>query len=374
VVPRYILQRAGAKKGAAEIYLMGRLQPFMSCRCKWRNCHPCPGWEESPQAYREVLQTSGEDPLFLNLDWLSAWWKAFGEGKSQLILQVTEHDQPVGYAALTLSSRGRTHWTKAEFMGVGPSDRCGIVARDGRADVHEAIWEHLRERDDWDVLELRDMRSGGPTEQNVRSMFPHAEKAGIMAPAIALGGSYEEYIASLSSKMRSTLRRGWRRLQDEGAEFRSLRTADDAQEAVEWLGELNDQRWQSSSCLQTSGMIDFIKDVSARLAGQGVVFHALLVKNEPTAIAMGLEDRDRYLYYLTGFGPELERYSPGAVLLNRIIEECHQLGRSEVDMLRGAEAYKYRFNAVDRPQVHIRAVNKGLVRRTQYSLREAPLI
>ena len=330
--------------------------------------------EDERQDYHSVLRSSGEDPLFLNLDWLSAWWSAFGEGLRPLILRVEENGRPVGYAPLTMHDRGRSHWTKAGFMGAGPSDRCGILAQDGRADVHDAIWEHLRERDDWDVMELRDMRQGGPTEQAVRRSFRQCEEACEMAPYIALNGSYEGYVASLSSKMRSTIGRGWRRLQDHGAAFKSMRTAGEVDEALRWLKELHDQRWQSSSCLSAPGMPQFIEDVTRRLVGRGVVFHAILTDSAPAAIAMGLEDEERYLYYLTGFGPELAQYSPGAVLLSRIIEECHGRGCREVDMLRGAETYKYRFNAVDRPQVHLRAVNRGLMRRTQYSLREAPLV
>jgi len=327
---------------------------------------------EAP-AYRELLGRCGEDPLFLDPDWLSAWWTAFGEGRRPLVLRVTENGRPVGYAPLVMSTRGRAHWTKVEFMGSGPSDRCGIVAEDGRPDVHAAVWEHLRERDDWDVLELRDMRQGGPTEQAARVAFPQAEEAEYAAPCIALNGSHEAYLASLSKSMRYNLGRGWRHLQAAGAEFRALRSPSEVAQAVDWLNDLNDQRWQSSSCLKHPGMPEFVRDFSRRLAGQGVVYHALLVGDEPIAITLGLEDQRRYLYYLSGFAPELAKHSPGNVLLSKIIEESHRLGRSEVDLLRGAEAYKYRFNAQDRRQVHLRTVNRGLLRRTQCSLREAPL-
>lgn len=330
--------------------------------------------EESPQEYQKLLRSSGEDPLFLNLDWLSAWWNAFGEDKSQLILRVMERGRTVGYAPLVKSSRGRTRWTKVEFMGAGPSDRCGIIAENGRADVQAAVWEHLRQQDEWDVLELRDLRQGGPTERAVRSAFPQAEQVSYTAPCITLNGSHRAYLASLSRNMRYNLGRGWRRLQDEGVFFQPMRTADEVSVAVEWLNELNDQRWQASSTLRTPGMPQFVREVSQRLAGQGVVFHALRTRDSAIAIAMGLEDEGRYLYYLSGFGPELARYSPGTVLLSKIIEECHQLGRKEVDLLRGEEPYKYRFNAQDRAQMHVRTVNRGIMRRTQYALREAPLV
>ncbi|NLI73856.1 MAG: GNAT family N-acetyltransferase [Euryarchaeota archaeon] len=325
------------------------------------------------QDYMDILQTSGEDPLFLNLDWLMAWWSAFGDDRKPMILRVTEDGQPVGYAPLAVYDNGR-YWAKVTFMGSGPSDRCGFIAKDGRVDIHDAIWNYLKERDDWDVIELRDMRQGGPTERSARKAFPNCEMATEVAPFIRLAGDFDDYISSLSRSMRSTVGRGWRRLQEHGAIFKDMRTAEGVNEAVQWLKELHNQRWQSSSCLSLPGMSKFIGEVTKRMIGHGIVFHAILINETPQAIAMGLEDKERYLYYMTGFGPEYEKYSPGNVLLSNIIKECHQQGRTEVDMLRGSETYKYRFRAVDRPHIHIRAVNRGLVRRTQYSLREAPLV
>ena len=42
-------------------------------------------------------------------------------------------------------------------------------------------------------------------------------------------------------------------------------------------------------------------------------------------------------------------------------------------MLRGTEGYKYRFNAVDRMQYIMRAVNKGAIRDIESRFREEPL-
>lgn len=47
--------------------------------------------EDEKDDYMDVLRTSGEDRLFLSLDWLSAWWGAFGEELRPLILRVTEN-------------------------------------------------------------------------------------------------------------------------------------------------------------------------------------------------------------------------------------------------------------------------------------------
>jgi len=325
--------------------------------------------------WREVLSTSEEDRLFLSLPWLRAWWECYGSQRELCVLRVVEDGQSVGFAPFMVTTRGRlAHWRKLEFIGAGPTDRCGIIASEGRHDVHRAVWDHLRGRDDWDVIELRDMLSGGPTDRMVKACHPEAVYATSLSPHLMLAGDFAQYFGSLSRSMRSNLGRGWRRLQDEGAVLRAMRTPDEIEEATRWLKELSDARWDIANVLKAPGMMDFISIASRAMAAEGsVVFHALEADDRPIAISMGFEDRHRYLHYLSGFDPELSKYSPGSVLLLRIIEECYSAGRDEVDMLRGTESYKYRFNAVDREQVHFRTLNRGLLRTASCALREAPL-
>jgi CelD/BcsL family acetyltransferase involved in cellulose biosynthesis len=325
--------------------------------------------------WKRVLETSGEDRIFLRPSWLMSWWKCFGDAHELLVLRVTEDNRSVGFAPLMTTTRGKvSRWRKLEFIGSGPSDRNGILAIEGRPDVHREVWDHLRSRDDWDVVELRDLKVGSPTEANVRPYFPGAEYVSSSSPHIVLEGSYDDYWTNLSRKMRSNLGRCWRRLQDEGTVFRSMRTPEEVEEAVTTLKELSDARWDIANVLKTPGMTGFVSRASLEMAKEGaVVFHTLEKKGRPIAVTMGFEDEERYLYYLSGFDPESAALSPGGVLLSRIIEEAIRRGKREVDLLRGTEPYKYRFNAVDQEHVHFRTVNRGIIRSANYALREAPL-
>jgi CelD/BcsL family acetyltransferase involved in cellulose biosynthesis len=327
------------------------------------------------EQWSDVLATSQEDRLFLKLPWLKAWWDVYGEDRGMLVLKVLEDGRAVGYAPLMVTSRGKVvRWKKLQFIGSGPSDRCGIIAKDGREDVHRAVWDYIQTKADWDVIELRDMMTGGPTDGAVRSAFPYAEIAHQPSPYIPLQCDYGTYVGNLSKNMRGNLSRYWRKLQEEGATFQAWRTKDDVQRGVKVLKELSDQRWDFSNVLKGPGMMSFVDRASRELAKEGsVVFHALTIKEEPVAITMGFEDDGRYMYYLSGFGPQQAKNSPGSILLSKIIEDCCTRGKREVDLLRGDEAYKYRFNARDREQAHMRTVNRGLLRSAGYALREAPL-
>jgi len=323
----------------------------------------------------EVLSSSQEDQLFLKLSWLKAWWEVFGEDRGMLVLKVLEDGRPVGYAPMMIASRGKVvRWKKVQFIGSGPSDRCGVIAINGREDVHRAIWDHILAKEDWDVIELRDIIAGGPTDYCVRSVFPAAELCQQPSPYITLERDYATYVSGLSKNMRTNLSRYRRKLFDDGVTFQAWRDRDEVEAGVKWLKELSDARWDFTNVLKAPGMMSFVERASKELAAEGgIVFHCLEKNGRPLAITMGFEDRDRYLYYLSGFDPSISKNSPGSVLLSLIIEDCHLRGRKEVDLLRGSEAYKYRFNARDRLQEHLRTVNRGLIRSAGYALREAPL-
>jgi len=52
--------------------------------------------------------------------------------------------------------------------------------------------------------------------------------------------------------------------------------------------------------------------------------------------------------YNSGINSMFENISPGWVLLSKIIQWSIEQGKSEVDLMRGSEAYKYNFGGIDR--------------------------
>jgi CelD/BcsL family acetyltransferase involved in cellulose biosynthesis len=325
--------------------------------------------------WEDVLLTSGVDPIFLGLPWLLSWWTTFGERRDLYILHATEGGRSVGFAPFMITSRGKLScWRKIEFIGSGPSDRLAIITRDGRLDVHRAFWDHIKQKDDWDVVELREMSAGGPTEMIVRECYPSAEYVRILSPHIVLDGNYERYLSGLSKNMRYNLGRNRRKLEESGAVFRTLRTPQEVAEGVHYLRKLSQARWDIASVLAMPNMVEFIELAAIELSKrEEIVFHTIELADEPIAITMGFETDHRYMYYLSGFDPDSSKTSPGSVLLSKIIEECCGKGMTEVDLLRGTEPYKYRFNAVDRELYHFRALNRGLWRSARCVVREEPL-
>jgi CelD/BcsL family acetyltransferase involved in cellulose biosynthesis len=82
--------------------------------------------------------------------------------------------------------------------------------------------------------------------------------------------------------------------------------------------------------------------------------YALRLEGRTAAVFHGFAARDRTSYYLSGFDPAFERFSPGTLVVGHAIEEAAREGAAEFDFLRGGEPYKYRWGARDRPCYAVR--------------------
>ena len=92
------------------------------------------------------------------------------------------------------------------------------------------------------------------------------------------------------------------------------------------------------------------------LRAAGAVLDLLVAPNgTPVAAAFGFEATDSYYLYNSSFDPAAGHVSPGAVLVDRLIEAAIAAGRTRFDFLKGAEAYKFRMGAVERPLFAVEA-------------------
>lgn len=321
-------------------------------------------WEEMHIEWEVLLHASDEDDVFLSYDWLRSWWDVYGEGRKLLIITAREKGELVGVAPLMVSTLGKlVKFHIAEFIGTGPSDRLGALAKAGRQEVLGAIWKHLEEESRWDALDLRDVRDGASTAKALRSSFPNAEMETGVDPYIPLVGSYEDYVKGLSSNFRHSIIRSWKRLtEDHSARLEVLSSPGDMTRGFKTLLGLNALRWQDigTSTLESAQMRQFLERAVRVLSPKGqIVFHTLLASDMAISVTLGFHYSGRYLYYLSGFNPEYQNYGPGRSLLVKIVEDSYARGLTEMDLLRGGEDYKYKFNPVERQLLRIRTKGRG---------------
>lgn len=322
-------------------------------------------WEGMREEWTALQRSCDEDDLFLTFEWLHSWWRSYGEGRRLRLIVAREGGELVGVAPLMVSGIGKLVKLRiTEFLGTGPSDHLGALVKEGRADIAKGIWEYARDSSGWDVIDLKDMREGGSTASAVNDAFREAEREETVDPYIPLGGTYESYMQDLSKSFRHNVERSLRRLHEEhSARVELISSPERLDEGFEILLGLNALRWQGrgTSTLESPLMRDFLRQALGRLAPKGhVAIHVMYARGSPISITLGFYYRTRYLYYLSGFNPEYHSYGPGRSLLAMIIEDSFGRGLSEVDLLRGTEDYKFKFNPQQRNLVRMKAKGKGV--------------
>lgn len=297
-------------------------------------------WDRDPRA------TPFQTP-----EWLQTWWRHFGSGQLHT-LAVRRNERLVGIIPLFVQRDGQTGAQCAQLLGTGVSDYLdAVVERGVEEECMESFFAHLADQRDWDCCEFRNLRASSPLlrassrgwleECEAHEVCPVLELpkladglGNIASEALLKNASYCQRKAELLPNTR----------------FETVH-AENFSELFRALIQLHRARWNMRG---EPGVLDttwqFHMDVAAQLFTRGLLrLCAWRVNGRIIGALHGFLSRRRFYYYISGFDPAFAQFSPGNVLVAHAITEAIREGATEFDFLRGAEAYKYRWGAIDQP-------------------------
>jgi CelD/BcsL family acetyltransferase involved in cellulose biosynthesis len=269
--------------------------------------------------------------------WLLAWRRWFGAGGQPRVAILRRGGRLVGIVPLEL--RGGA----VRLIGEGISDYLDAIVEPD-VDASALTDGVARAAAGARALELAALRPCSPLLQLALAGTPAPSTP---SPVVALDA------ARIPRRLAYELRRLDRcapRWQDE---------ADDPRALLAGLFALHRARWAARArrgVLDDPALARFHADVAANLHRRGLLrLIGLVLDGRLRAVLYGFADHGRFLFYLSGFDPELARLSPGRLLIARALERARDDGAFELDFLRGGEPYKYEWGAVDRPASSFRA-------------------
>ena len=300
--------------------------------------------------WRELLDASDADQIFLTCEWQYTWWKVYHPGR--LFVLVVEDDDGawMGVAPWFIDEAEIGRQVVRTVGCVDVTDYLDIIARRGReTEVYDTLAAWLAEHPEtFDEIMLCNIPQ---TSKTLEMMPAAAQRHGLTAtvrlqevcPVIVLPRSFREYIAGLDKKNRHELRRKIRRaaenvewyivgpdhdLNEELDRFFALMAAS-SEEKAQFLADETNRR--------------FFEEIVPKVAGQGWLQLAFLtVHDVPAAAYLNFIYNNRVLVYNSGIDPVNHGHlSPGIVLLGRLIEYAIAQGYEAFDFLRGDESYKY---------------------------------
>jgi CelD/BcsL family acetyltransferase involved in cellulose biosynthesis len=283
--------------------------------------------------------------------WLLPWRESFCPGTLQSIA-VHRNDRLIGLAPLYLETgpRGR----RLLPLGISVSDYLDVLLDPECLEIAaEAMASAVMESGSWQSWELSDL---GPCAQATALPCLQACEDSLDAsetcPFMALPAKPEDLRRALPQRKRRSLRLDRNRAERRGTlTFCSLADCS-AEGMLAELVRLHSLRWESrgeAGVLGDPRVRNFHAHALPRLAAAGLArLYALRIGQHIAAVYYGFL-HDRYAYaYLTGMDPAFADESPGTLLLAHAMEEAIREGAREFHFLRGGEAYKYGWGAVDR--------------------------
>ena len=269
--------------------------------------------------------------------WLLPWRRWFGAGGEPRVAILGRGGRLVGIIPLEL--RGGA----VRLIGEGISDYLDAIVEPGvdGATLTEAV---RRASAGARAVELAALRPGSPL---LRLALPGTAAPATPSPVVRLDAARPPHRLAYEQRR---LDRHAPRWQDETGDPGAL---------IAGLFVLHRARWAMRAqpgVLDDPAVARFHLDAATRLHRRGLVrLIGLVIEGRLRAVLYGFADHGRFLFYLSGFDPELARLSPGRLLIARALERARDDGAFELDFLRGCEPYKYEWGAVDRPATTFRA-------------------
>lgn len=323
--------------------------------------------------WKELLERSRDNHIFLTLEWLTTWWKYYSAHRELVLLAIKDDEKVLAIAPLMNSTYKLfgVNLRKIEFIGTPTSDYHSFILTENSPTCVRMFLDYINAYSSvWDCMELNDIPENSETANVLRvlSSSPLKLKERIFntCPCVTLPDTPEEYFQKLGKSTKRNLRRWEKRLKKEHkVGFKMYNEIGTVEETMNIFFELHQKRWQSESY---SGLFvnqtfrDFHSEVAKRFAEKGWLNLCFLTADdEPISCVYALKYEQKICCYLTGFDPTYSKYRVGHLTFMYLIENCIEGGLKEVDFMRGGESYKNHWNPRIRRNIELRAVRGRVI-------------
>jgi CelD/BcsL family acetyltransferase involved in cellulose biosynthesis len=308
-------------------------------------------WTGDPAAFADpewasLVDADPEATVFHTPGFLKVYWEELGAAERLDVATVRRDGAAVAVAAFGVRD-DQLIWLGGfdvtDYMGpVGPPEH--------RAGAADELMAAVAAREDWRRADLAGLPEDGAwlpalAQAARRTGLPVRVETDGVAPAVALPGSFDAYLAGLPAKLRHEIRRKDRRLRTARPDARVVDAAPDTMaEDLERFTALHRASEGAKGRFMVPGMELFFRRLADELAGDGTLRLSFLeADGERIAGAVAFRFRDRLLLYNSAYDHGLSALAPGMVLVAELIRGAIDEGRTIFDMLKGDLGYKYRF-------------------------------
>lgn len=312
--------------------------------------------------WSQLAQSPMEHPC-----WLMNWWNVYRsrERETELFL-VSLRDGSTTIAISPLYLDG----TVLRLLGDGRACTDHLELLIGRQSDSGAFRRMISDLLDWlssgaeatcwTRIELESIRLDGPTHSvstRIKNRMLVHQRDAVPTCEINLPKTWDEYLASLSKNHRKRCRR-WLREYDDIERMETISTLDswDCEDAFETLVRLHNERRGDldQGLFACPDFKEFLKAAFTELSQLEMAeISAIRVDQQILAVELEFYNSTTTFAYQSGLADGGLKYSGGSLSLLRRIRNAIQNGRLTYDLMRGNEAYKFHWDAVQHPTVRL---------------------
>jgi len=302
--------------------------------------------------WNALLDSLSDPSPFQSLEWIEAWWKAYGAGGSLHILLAEVDDDLL--AAVPLAGRKSGPFRILRFLGSPRSDFVDALVRPGDEDALKAIFSALAGViSEWDVLHFQDLAEGSVLYRILKEAAPGldwrlASRDGSSMPYLSCHRTWNEYLGEQGGHFRKRTRQEGRKLMELGTlENICVTDPPDSDASLQVMSAIESRSWKVQARAERLRSPEdrlFMREILARFGPRGwVSLWVFRRQGRPMAHVLLFRYRDRHYAYNTAFDDEIASYSPGRVLMTRAMEAAFTDGARSFELLRGAHGFKSRW-------------------------------
>lgn len=319
-------------------------------------------WHEINAEWHALVESCAINMPFLSYVYQRNWWETLGGGEWPAensflrIITARKAGKLIGIAPLFLTQK-EDHEPALHFIGsYEVSDYLDfIVSEYDSPEFIPALLNFLNQHPDpslkrLDLFNILDSSSSLPIirEQVSLNHWEYREEIIQPSPYLTIPENWDQYMATLSKKYRHEIRRKLRRAEETELHCYVVTDPLTLDEEIYSFIDMMALDPEKEAFL-TDTMRGHIATTAKIAFDQGWLHLAyLIINNEKAASYMNFLINNHLLIFNSAWNRNFSQYSPGWVLLAKVIKWAIKHNIKIVDFMRGDEAYKYQFGGVDR--------------------------
>lgn len=346
-------------------------------------------FRELREEWSRLLQRCQPNHVFMTWEWCFTWWQHFKGNRELFILVVRSQGEVIGILPLMrhvewTGPRDRVHYL--HFIGFRFEQRWNDwmdFPAVRKPEVFAAALDWLdRFLHLWDCFDLWDLGADSETIAVLPSVAGERGYAvelvpKTICPFVDAKGAWEEYYRDpVRKQMRENLDRKSRRFAELGEASLVWSSRDEFLHHLDAFFSMHERRSEQAgrpSKFSKPGYREFYRALTEIVPEEWLACPVLKLGERVCAAHFGFAYNRKFYFVTPTFDPELEKYSPGKILLKEMIKRCFENPQlDEFDFLMGGETYKYQWATGERQGFRLSVYNRHMSRWVAPFVRRTP--